>query len=1018
MKALIIHLSDIHFKNNKLMGTANKIANAINSSYSRSRICIILVTGDIAYSGKREEYAIAEGFFSELKRLIEKIADNIKFIFCPGNHDCNFSINTTIRDIVLEKVLATHGADINDSIINGVSEIQNEYFEFQDKYQPKENRLVSRNSIKIDKHELLIDSINVSWMSKLKETQGKLIFPMNYLTEPKGTNLRIVMYHHPSNWLEANNSRKFNENMEKNYNLIFAGHEHREKQYSTVDLNSKDHSTYFYGGVLQEHNHHASSFTSIEVDLDKEEFFFKTWKHSEKDGLYLTNEEDCHTFKIGKKIINETTKGILEDSFEKFLNSVEIPFQHPRVQKLTLDKIYTPVNLRANDFTSNEDENIEKIKSDHLHNKIIHENFINILGEPQSGKTTTLKILYKNLLDKGFFPIYIQGDLLKKKQKQEIDSLIKSSIKKQYSSPSFDHIIQTKKERIVILIDNLESSILNEESKDDVINYLSEKFNYIAITMGISSFAASFAINSESSLLSLFKTYNLEEFSYSARGQLIEAWVKLGQEDSLSEHDLDIIVSRKEELLNSLVHSNLLPTQPGHVLLILQYIETGTINPDMSGAYGHIYQSLVTKTLGNSTTFPIDVLNAYLANFAFTIYEKKSTSLDEDEAKISHHSYCNFSDIKIQIEEIIKDLKNLNIIKDINGNISFKHPYLYYYFVAIYMQKRINEKEKIDNLINTMIGTIHRDDSCNILIFYAYLSDHQNIINKLLEKINSEFTEFSPCKFDKDTLEISKLYQEMATTIIINEEPAKKRRQEINKNLDEKLPSTNRQNENDIENNNFEHKLSSCFRSLDVLGQVLRSNRTNLSGEMKNTSVKHGCDMTLRITSSFNKFITEKSNEIISDIKSHIDGKNLTEAEKTTIATRFIATITEMVVFSILKKLSFSLGCQTLKPSFLNLLDERDEKDEPFPSYRLIETMIHLDNSNGFPKNKIESAYKELKEYHLGKRMLQRLVHVHFLKYKVEYDIKQWAQNTLSIKYVTSNKNMDSRKLALPPKKL
>ena len=105
------------------------------------------------------------------------------------------------------------------------------------------------------------------------------------------------------------------------------------------------------------------------------------------------------------------------------------------------------------------------------------------------------------------------------------------------------------------------------------------------------------------------------------------------------------------------------------------------------------------------------------------------------------------------------------------------------------------------------------------------------------------------------------------------------------------------------------------------------------------------------------------------------------------------------------------MGCQTLKSSFVNLLNKNDEDDYVAPSYKLIETMIHLDNSPSFPKNKIETTYRDIQEYHLGKRMLQRLVHFHFLKYKIGHEIKQWAQDKLSIKYVTSSKKMDVKRI-------
>jgi DNA repair exonuclease SbcCD nuclease subunit len=52
-----------------------------------NNITFILVTGDLAFSGKSEEYELAHEFLNELSRASQVSLDQILAV--PGNHDCD-----------------------------------------------------------------------------------------------------------------------------------------------------------------------------------------------------------------------------------------------------------------------------------------------------------------------------------------------------------------------------------------------------------------------------------------------------------------------------------------------------------------------------------------------------------------------------------------------------------------------------------------------------------------------------------------------------------------------------------------------------------------------------------------------------------------------------------------------------------------------------------------------------------------------------------------------------------------
>ncbi len=88
-KHLFVVLSDIHIKAENKKDIQYKMDVFIKTLNARKKMgefnkIIIIASGDIAFSGKKEEYEYLENYFEEL-------ATNYDLVICPGNHDHDFS---------------------------------------------------------------------------------------------------------------------------------------------------------------------------------------------------------------------------------------------------------------------------------------------------------------------------------------------------------------------------------------------------------------------------------------------------------------------------------------------------------------------------------------------------------------------------------------------------------------------------------------------------------------------------------------------------------------------------------------------------------------------------------------------------------------------------------------------------------------------------------------------------------------------------------------------------------------
>lgn len=224
-----IHLSDIHFKKGT-SDTSHDLDNDIRNEISRDIRKLkevvdtfdgILVTGDIAFSGRKEEYDIAEEWLAQLSALIGCKPEEVWVV--PGNHDVNRTKDTGLvkharqglRDSPESMIDTKFKELIFDDIDGGecVFRPLADYCEFAAKYQcntsPQEPqwkydfklndgstlRLVGLNSVILsyaddnDGNNRLI--LNSHQLSSLKNEDG-----VEYMT----------LCHHPGDWLKNRDS--------------------------------------------------------------------------------------------------------------------------------------------------------------------------------------------------------------------------------------------------------------------------------------------------------------------------------------------------------------------------------------------------------------------------------------------------------------------------------------------------------------------------------------------------------------------------------------------------------------------------------------------------------------------------------------------------------------------------------------------------------------------------------------------------------------------------------------------
>lgn len=486
MKLGIIQLSDIHIKSSTdfILDKKEQITNVCCSELTDCSKIILLITGDIAFSGKRNEYELAYDFLKSVEDIIKHrmtYINSFDYVIVPGNHDCCF-IEDSIRDIVIEKVLST--GQVDEKIISKCLEPQANFWSFF-------NRLSNVNfspsiSFKKNIRLTLKDGIsfhcyNTSFLSTLHETVGSLIIPTeNFLMrDERDENVVITLFHHNTGWISpgraGNNYKKlFEKHIIDSSDIVMCGHEHCRKQQIISNLNQKESIIYLESGAFQ--NEKTSEFNILKYDTDSKSIENQKFKYDSSENLYIPV--------LGNDILNlkkKITGLTLNEEYHNWLNSIDVPIKHHLKEHLNLSDIFVYPDLEPIETFSS--KYIQYINSKELIQDDSNGKVLIIEGNSQSGKSSLMKTYFLNYYDKGFYPIMINGTDVKA---ININEVLKKAFKQQYSDTyTYSKYKQINEDKKIIIIEDFNESKLNDNGKSRLLKDLMKIAKKVIITTKI-----------------------------------------------------------------------------------------------------------------------------------------------------------------------------------------------------------------------------------------------------------------------------------------------------------------------------------------------------------------------------------------------------------------------------------------------------------------------------------------------------------------------------------------------------
>lgn len=695
----------------------------------------------------------------------------------------------------------------------------------------------------------------------------------------------------------------------------------------------------------------------------------------------------------------QRSKGVDID-FLKNLDITDIKLSHRKLEEIKLSDIFVYPDIVE---IYSDDTVINSPKS----SKIILENLSPtiIFGEEQLGKTSLLKMFFiESYNNSDGIPLFISASDIKS---TDADSIVMKAFNQQYPDLNFS---LTPKEKIIILIDDFDScKIKNNNSRNNFI----EKIKAISNKIIISASESFKFIQPDLGSLADFSLYELKFFGYQRREELIRKWVELGDKDSLTEEEIFSNIDDLTNKFKTIISNNIVPSKPIYLIIFLQMQEAvNNQNLELS-SYGHYYQQLIYQSFNNAkiNKNQYDKYLNILTELSFFIFTNK-----EDEYFLNAVQLNNFFmqyKEKFLIEDndkdIIDNLVSCSILLKKDDSISFKYPYIFYFFIGKKLADGLSENNatNIQQVFISLLESLHLESHANILIFLTHHTKSTSILNQINTYLGELFCDILPSRLTRDEVKFMTEFMQQIPDLVLEQRNTEQERKKYNEALDN-MDSSSETNHLDKElqmemkNNDLLSQINKSFKAIEIAGQIIRNRNASIEKDVLTNLAEQGISTGLRFLKYFLDSSEQFHDEIIELIRRNLkEHPTITNEEIEKNAENIYLQITYGIIYGVIRKIAASIGSKDALQIYAEFVFDKQTNDI-VPANLLINQAINLFfGSKQLDVKKLKDTYEKIQDNPVCVRLLKELVIQHTYMFPVSYQTKQQISNLLNLPFRT-----------------
>ncbi len=730
-KIVFLHITDMHIKDDYCLTLLEPLMRILRIEGNTPSI--ILVTGDIAQSGDKEQYEIATEFFRLLIKNINENGDKeVKLFFIPGNHDLKFTnqVSSNERYEESERLQYGYKASQETQIVMTEKEKLNNYYDFLkslDSYNNKDtiqaNKLVS-GGLKIN-----IFSINSAIFSAWHDSENDNDKNFHYfqyrdlqVIDNKDCDLSILLIHHSPDWYTEQCKHDLYDSIKANIDFIFYGHEHVLDTHIHVNSKNENYYALISGAFIKNSQREFSIiiYDSINSTVQKDSYSFNDSLNeyhlidSVSDQVKIKSKNGF-SFQLNSFFINDFYTDKTTSSFTKSISDI---FVFPQLSLSTN-------SLKKTKITSFDD--FEKTIKGY--------DVICVSGTKTCGKTTFVKKAFE-YLEKRLIVVFLQSNELN--EKTYLREAIDNALRKQYLDKDVVkmHYHNKTRDEKVCIIDNFD--LINNQ--DEILNTLLGEFHKVIITSSREydlDQAIRKTIHTDKSNFTFCK-FQMGPFINKKREELIRKVITL-----VSDKSNDVKNNEQFQAVNKYVKRQIKIFNHNPYFIILyakDFVTNGSTGDEKHGVFSKVFEADLTYKIAKNcdSSMSHSEFNFLCTKIAYRVYKDSvyPITLRKIVDLIEEHN-SDYGETFDAMRFIDVGVKSNIINKFGNGNnYVFTSDNYFAYYVANYLLSIIT-KPDFKIIFEELLDNILVRINSSILLFFSFLIGYNtDILNHLLDKIN------------------------------------------------------------------------------------------------------------------------------------------------------------------------------------------------------------------------------------------------------------------------------------------
>lgn len=818
MRILIVQLSDMHCRDNTPNHSVKipKIADALKTIGPFDGAAF-LFTGDLTDTASKNEFSVGRKILANAISALGDVLQcgTIPLLIVPGNHD--MVLPNDARDA--NEILSWEKADHLDDELKNL----NSFFDYANSQNCfKSSQLCDVRTLNICGVKIQVSLLNSAPFSTRKEDDKQLhTFPCGVaddLSCDSEADLKILAMHHSYEWFDWATKEMLRKSI-SNYDIAFFGHDHSAETI-TIQQSKYSSSNIVMGGKFDLTRNADCAFNAIIYDTETNDInVYEFHWHSNSEIFVPRAGSSLNKKQLATQLVptGDYLDNLLSDSMD---------FS----QKFTEYFVFPKLLAQGAGFS---EQRVDSVSEDEFFNTLDQYGIIKITGRSGSGRSSLIKYLYQQSIDKGYSPLLVE----KRELDSRFDKMFENLFELQYGKieDGFERYKQLNLSRRIIFIDDFDL-ISSNSLREKLFSYITTKGGLLVYSSSLEAHDLTEMVKEKMQGNDL-SSVEILPFYKDTRDKLVGSIcrVKNVQEPA----KIQTVINVLDYLVQG--QPGFFTLNPGNLAQFIKYL----INDESGSSKGaktlsfvfetNIRNAMLNCAKSDDVTIYLAVLS-FVAHYMFFVLDKDSKEMitfQQLEDIISKYNEKRRASVNAKyFYDVCKSAKVLADDSD-SFRIKFASKNTYAYFVAMYISRELERNPANQDEILYVMNHICFGINDVIVLFLSYIRGNFRIILNIASKAEELLKDYQELDFDLNNLPFLREYRSKT-----NSAPTEKDRAENTKAI-EKIEEVRHEsigfrgifdyNEDDVEKEPY--RVQRAFRYAQLIGRALVDQYGNLDGE-------------------------------------------------------------------------------------------------------------------------------------------------------------------------------------------